>query len=152
MCCCCQPMAMERKSICCQKLEIVALLVWQPSSSLQYTAPNRVLIIAYRGHHHHYGTSDILADENIYIYALAICGGAVGSNGLSSSSLLQYSRLFFIRGHEDRHTLEIKKLITILTVSYRNQDWLWSEFSRFCLGNTIWICSEPAAVLACSLP
>ena len=69
----CQPMPTARESICCQELgNIRDLLIGDPVPACitLHTDFNSaclcraVLLIAYHGHRHHYGTSDVPTDEN----------------------------------------------------------------------------------------
>ena len=66
-------MPTPRESVCCQKIdEMKALLVGDPVPACITQRPaftkacldTVVLTIAYHGHRHRYGTSDIPADEN----------------------------------------------------------------------------------------
>ncbi|XP_065899014.1 uncharacterized protein [Dysidea avara] len=69
----CQPMPTARESVCCQEIdEIKGLLVGDPvpvciTQHMDFANAclcRVVLLIASHGHRHHYGTSDIPAEEN----------------------------------------------------------------------------------------
>ena len=87
------------------------------------------------------------------MYALAKGGGAIGNVGLSLS-LMQYSNclLYKILDIICKIFAILLKLLIALTVSLWNWNWFRCEISLFLFGKKAQILSDPANILACSLP